>query len=256
MARYSKGVYGPITGKIGNVIGSSWRGIPYFRSRPRKSTKPVTEKQQGTRTSFTFMQNWLSPLHKLLMIGFESYAPPATGRQSAHSYNAKNALIQTEGGYEIDFSKFLLSWGDLPGTGQLDISMKDSTTLLITWDTSIQGEAEGGDAVLYMVHFPDPGLFMTGIGLQCRQDGRAEVSLAEALVNRPGFRIEAFVAFKSLKTNKVSTSQYAGGLTLNEMQAELPGTAGAEGPAYCEPQSVPSGLFSKFVLAPVLPSSS
>lgn len=34
MAKIDEGILGPFSGKVGEVIGSSWHGIPYIKSRP------------------------------------------------------------------------------------------------------------------------------------------------------------------------------------------------------------------------------
>ena len=34
MAKIDEGILGPFSGKVGEVIGSSWHSIPYIKSRP------------------------------------------------------------------------------------------------------------------------------------------------------------------------------------------------------------------------------
>ncbi len=39
MGSYSKGANGTFSGKVGSVVGTSWRSIDYLRSLPKKSKK-------------------------------------------------------------------------------------------------------------------------------------------------------------------------------------------------------------------------
>lgn len=42
MAKLKFGILGPISGKIGQVVGSSWMGIPYLREAPPKKKNHQT----------------------------------------------------------------------------------------------------------------------------------------------------------------------------------------------------------------------
>ena len=46
MGKIKKGVFGEFTGKVGNLVGCTWKGIPYMRTRPANMTNPRTEKQR------------------------------------------------------------------------------------------------------------------------------------------------------------------------------------------------------------------
>jgi len=50
MARLSQGILGGVLGKIGNVVGSSWKGIPVIKSKPLSVANPRTTAQVAQRT--------------------------------------------------------------------------------------------------------------------------------------------------------------------------------------------------------------
>lgn len=52
MAKYSKGILGPISGTVGTVVGSSWRAIDYVRSKATKFNDANTGAQQAQRKLF------------------------------------------------------------------------------------------------------------------------------------------------------------------------------------------------------------
>jgi hypothetical protein len=43
MGKISQGILGGISGKVGNVIGGSWKGIDYIRVKPSSVANPRTE---------------------------------------------------------------------------------------------------------------------------------------------------------------------------------------------------------------------
>jgi hypothetical protein len=53
MGTIRKGILGGISGKVANVVGSSWKGIDYLRSMPTSVANPRTVKQVAARTKLT-----------------------------------------------------------------------------------------------------------------------------------------------------------------------------------------------------------
>lgn len=53
MARIPQGILGGLRGRIGNIIGASWKGINYIRSMPLSVANPNTVLQQAQRGAFT-----------------------------------------------------------------------------------------------------------------------------------------------------------------------------------------------------------
>lgn len=53
MAILKQGILGGVKGKVGSVVGSSWKGIATLRSLPLSVTNPRTAAQVGNRARFT-----------------------------------------------------------------------------------------------------------------------------------------------------------------------------------------------------------
>lgn len=53
MAILKQGILGGVKGKVGSVVGSSWKGIATLRSLPLSVTNPRTAAQVGNRTRFS-----------------------------------------------------------------------------------------------------------------------------------------------------------------------------------------------------------
>jgi len=62
MATFNKGILGAFYGKVGTVIGSTWRGKDVMRSLPRKSGKQASLLQQMQRDRFALVANFLLPI--------------------------------------------------------------------------------------------------------------------------------------------------------------------------------------------------
>ena len=62
MGKLINGIYGSFEGKVGTVVGSSWKGIPYIKSAYKQRTKKVSEKELANRNKFAMAQAWLKPL--------------------------------------------------------------------------------------------------------------------------------------------------------------------------------------------------
>ena len=78
MARLSQGILGGVLGKIGNVVGSSWKGIAVIKSKPLSVANPRTTKQVAQRTKMTnvvvFAQSILASVIKPLNDRFAQQA--------------------------------------------------------------------------------------------------------------------------------------------------------------------------------------
>lgn len=238
MARYTDGPMGSFRGKVGPVVGSSWKGIPYLKSLPKKSKKEPTQKKRNSWNAFSFINTWLVPIHELVMIGFRDYDPHRTGRNSAHSYNSLNALIKSDEGFDIDYSKALFSLGNLPGAKIVSVMVaEDRSTLLFNWSTEVEGDAKASDGLMYLLYSPEKKSAEYGIGEYCRKDGTMELKLTDELGRG---RIEIMIAFKSLTSNKVSTSQYAGCIRLDQLNEKKDVSTNTKDMVYCVPPVVNS----------------
>ena len=71
MGTIKKGILGGFSGKVGTVVGSSWKGISYMRSLPLKVRNPRTLRQLDQRSKFAIALGYLKPLNGLLRIGWK-----------------------------------------------------------------------------------------------------------------------------------------------------------------------------------------
>ena len=53
MAIIKQGILGGFSGKIGNIVGSSWKGIAIMKTKPLSVANPKTAAQVAQRTAFS-----------------------------------------------------------------------------------------------------------------------------------------------------------------------------------------------------------
>lgn len=70
MAIYKQGVLGPFSGKVGTVVGSSWRGVPYIRSLATKVANPRTQGQVAARSRLAAVAGCLKNFAYVISAGF------------------------------------------------------------------------------------------------------------------------------------------------------------------------------------------
>ena len=71
MARLINSINGPIVGKIGPVVGASWKGEAYIRSVPHKRSKKRQPLEKINQSNFATVHYWLQPILAYLRAGFK-----------------------------------------------------------------------------------------------------------------------------------------------------------------------------------------
>src|SRR5690554_7117185 len=106
MGTLKEGVFGGFSGRVGKVVGASWRDIYYIRSLPSKVNDPKTEKQIKQRSRFSVVMEFLKTITPFIRIGFQSHASGRmTAFNAAMSYNMRRGVKQGEGGMELEIGR-------------------------------------------------------------------------------------------------------------------------------------------------------
>jgi hypothetical protein len=156
MGIISKGILGGFSGTVGTVIGGSWKGIEYIRSRPARRTASSTQKQVEQRLKFGLITKFQQPVNSLLNASFKSFAVRMTGANSAFSYNIRNAVTGASPDFTIDYSLVLMSRGDLPNA--LNPAAEAGTAGLVnfTWANNTgAGKAAATDKAMLVIYCPE-----------------------------------------------------------------------------------------------------
>jgi len=210
MGIISKGILGPFSGTVGTVIGGTWKGIPYMRSKPLPVDREPSLAQLEQRARFSLITRFLQTMTPLVHVSFKEMAVKMSGFNSAFSYNIKNAVTGVYPDYEIDYSLALVSRGDLPNALNPAAALGAGTSINFTWtDNSGMGKAAPTDSSILVVYCPGRNQCIFDFAAQ-RSTGTANIPVAAFA----GEAVETWIGFISQDAKSVATSVYTGQLTI------------------------------------------
>jgi hypothetical protein len=212
MGKISQGILGGLSGKVGNIIGGSWKGIDYIRIKPSSVANPRTEGQVNQRNKFSATIQFLQPNKDFLNVGYKAFAVKKTAFNSAMSYVLNNAIAGTAPNFNVDYSLALLSKGNLstPLNGGVDLATANQVTF--DWDdNSADGNANATDKAMVLAYNPSKKESTYNLG-------GAQRSITSQILTLPtsytGDTIQLFMAFVSEDGKVVSNSVYLGSGTV------------------------------------------
>ncbi len=132
MGKYKNGILGAFSGKIGPVIGASWRGIDYMRGLQKLSNKPATAKQSAQRMKMSLFRGFLLNIEEIVDICFQNYTQTSP-MNAALSYNMKHSVAGIYPDMVIDFQNLVLSKGDLMGSWSPNVTSTESGSIDFRW---------------------------------------------------------------------------------------------------------------------------
>ena len=83
MGTIKQGILGDFSGKVGTVIGGTWKGIGYMRGIPAKVANPQTDAQLAQRDKVKITMAFLQPLTQFVRIGWREFAVKMTAMNAA-----------------------------------------------------------------------------------------------------------------------------------------------------------------------------
>jgi len=212
MGIIKQGVIGAFSGKVGNVVGASWKGIAYMRILPASVANPKTDKQVAQRGKFTLTLKFLQPLTQFLKTGFKNYAVKMSPFNNAMSYNILNAIQGTYPNYTIDYPNALVTRGNLaPALNQAAASTVAGTVLFTWTNNSDEANASATDKSLLIVYNPGKNQAVTFSELGTRADGTQAVTVPHSF---SGDLVHCYMGFITVDGKLVSNSKYAGAITV------------------------------------------
>lgn len=211
MGTIKKGILGGFSGKVGTVVGGSWKGISYMRSLPQKVKNPRTEGQVSQRTKFSITMFYLKPMTAFLRTGWKLYANKQSPFNAAMSYTLANAITGNYPDYDIDPNKVLVSRGSLLPASNTDIDTSGGN-ITLTWDdNSGISNAKATDKALVAIVNPIKGEAVCDTAGAERMTGSQSVSIP---ADWTGDELQAYLGFISEDGKEVANSMYLGAVTL------------------------------------------
>jgi len=208
MGKIPQGILGSLSGKVGSIIGGSWKGIDYIRIKPASVANPRTEGQVNQRNKFTITLEYLQATKDFIKIGYKSFATKKTEFNAAMSYVLNNAVGGVAPNFTIDYSLALLSRGGLSGVLNGTTDLTNAGQVSFGWgDNSAEGNANATDKAMVLVYNPSKKESISILDGADRTVGSQVVTIPGTYA---GDTVELFMAFVSADGTQVSNSVYLG----------------------------------------------
>lgn len=187
------------------IIISSWKGIAYIKSRPLEVANPRTPGQVRQRNKMSLSMEFLKANILMLRSGFRLYKAKRSAFNAALSYTLSNGFTGQGNELEIDYSRVLLSRGQLqkPLLGKFSVVNNE---VVVTWDgQTIEDNAGASDRAMIAVYDPINKESLTILRGLRRVDGSRgqKIALPDSF-NRDSLKV--FLAFNSFDEVMVSES--------------------------------------------------
>ena len=208
MGKLINGIYGSFEGKVGPVVGSSWKGIPYIKAAYKNRTKNVSAKELANRSKFAMAQAWLSPLLPFVREGYKGYSETVEGYSAAKSYLLKNCFKGVAPDINIDPSLMKVSYGELPLSANIKAKQGKNGSVQFSWNKAAVKGTGGQDQAMLLAYDVDNKMAYYNLTGQFRNTG-ADVLLIDTT---PGRSYQVYLAFIAADRTGQSDSVYLGEL--------------------------------------------
>lgn len=208
MATLSKGILGGFSGKVGPVVGATWRGMDVIRSRPKSSKRTPSERQLEQQLKFKLAISFLQPIKNIQSRFFGSGSGVKSRVNLAVSYTISEAIQMVAGLPELIFNKVLITRGELTSFQNAVLTTQPGGVLHLEWeDNSTQGDAAPKDQVSIVCYCAELNNWEIYEGIVMRSDLMADVTLPAYCL---GKTMEVYAFLNNEKQTAASTSLYLG----------------------------------------------
>ena len=208
MAKINSGIFGPVSGRLGPIIGGTWKGIPYIReNKSHQSKRPRTEAQLANEAKFKFVNDWLVPFQPYLNIGFENLAIRKTALAAAFSANYKSVFSGTAPDFIIDYDQLQISAGTLAPLLNPQVSFDGPDKLEITWHKNAVKGTTFNDQVMLVAYSAALQIADGFVGAVNRSIEHYSFPLNPDL---HGQSLHIYISVTSVDRRKIANSTYLG----------------------------------------------
>lgn len=209
MGIIKRGILGGVANKIGNVVGSSWKGIATLRSLPLSVANPRTLAQRTNRNSFSIMSKLGSQV-------LATVCQPLWNRDAKQMSGFNAYVMNNKRAYDEDWVAWLaepiMSKGNLSATLTNGGINNEGANLVFVYNASLKNPQDSADDIAYaqVIHQDNsnpakPSFNAKGFITNAkRSDGHFEVT--NPFVTSEGDKLILSLSFKSTDGREVATS--------------------------------------------------
>lgn len=207
MAKLRRGILGPLSGKIGPVVTSTWKNTVYVRAMPQRKNDPKTPAQVAMREKFKFIHGMLRPLRPFIKVGFRHLATDVMEINLAFSLAYRKAVTGTYPDLVVDYSQLAISEGRLLPLKEPEMIIDAANKLYISWNVDFKPYSSYSDLVMLVLHCPALGLAGGLIGGFERGERQCQFNIPPMMLNQD---VDVYISLFAVNGKEASNSQYMG----------------------------------------------
>ncbi|MBP5516218.1 MAG: hypothetical protein J6X86_04620 [Bacteroidales bacterium] len=211
MAKFRQGILGGFSGKVGPIVGYTWKGKNCMRTLPLSFNDAKTTVQLQNRRKFTLLTKFLSSSYEAVAIGFKDQAVGMTEINAAVKSNFDDCVTGTWPSYTLNYSKLMVSKGSLANPYSPSVTAQ-GCDLNFSWtDNSGIGNAKDTDLVMIVVYNDTKNEAAIDTASAPRSARQASFSLPSSWT---GDTVEVYLATHRADGSESSNSLYLGSFTI------------------------------------------
>ena len=210
MGRIKKGLMGGFSGKVGNIIGSKWKGIDYIRSLSDRRNKKSSEKQIIQRAKFAYAMGFIQPLFPVINIGYRNRDEKQVPQNAAMAQVMKQVVEGEYPAFQINYANFTIAKGSLPVAEREAVAIV-ADEIEFTWNDSDYKINNFGDNYALMLAIGE-GLYPSYSFTEFTRRNKGGV--LPLPYGPTGTVVHCYLAFYHETTSGVSNSKYIGSVVI------------------------------------------
>lgn len=205
MGRLKQGILGGVSGKVGSVVGSSWKGIAVVKAMPLSVANPRTAGQVSQRGKMShvvaFAQLILASVIKPLNDRF------ASGQSGYNAFVSRNIALFTDF-YPAPPADLRLSVGKMVAVDPSSVVADESLgTVVVNWPTTLpDAYAQATDKAYVVAYSDETGAAGISSGVVARSAGTVSIPAFDGVVADATIRV--WISFLRSDGTVVSNTGY------------------------------------------------
>ena len=167
MAKINSSILNGLSGKIGDLVFFIRNGKTFVKLLQKKR-KIDSQKQQTHQEKFRMLLQFLNPLRPFIHQVNKEPVPGTTSFNRIFSQNLRTAIFGDYPDIAIDYSKLILSRGNLPNGIQVSCGSSCRGSLAITWRNNY-GKAKAQDHAFAACYCEELNIWLSGTELALRK---------------------------------------------------------------------------------------
>lgn len=213
MAIIKLGILGPLHGKVGPIIGTTWKDVAVIKAQAQSYNDRQSQAQLTQRMNMKLTMLFLRPLKEFIRIGYKDYEKNMSAFNAATSQILKNAIVGSYPEISVNCSRALLSKGILTPVFEA-FADHDNGMITIKWnDNSNINLAKPTDVAMPVAYnlTKSKAIFKADVEC-CRSDERLDITFPSDWKTDT---VAIYLSFIDLWCDRISNSVFVDTIILS-----------------------------------------